>query len=92
MHGPVAAKEMEGKVKIVKIDVDQNPGITQQYRIQAMPTLMMFKAGKVAATQVGRHDRKSPGVTPGSYDGTTPPSSRLARPARKSPIVCTGAW
>lgn len=47
------AKEMDGKVKIVKIDVDQNPGITQQYRIQAMPTLMMFKAGKVAATQVG---------------------------------------
>ena len=47
------AKEMDGKVKIVKIDVDQNPGITQQYRIQAMPTLMMFKGGKVAATQVG---------------------------------------
>ncbi len=47
------AKEMEGKVKIVKVDVDQNPGITQQYRIQAMPTLMMFKDGKVAATQVG---------------------------------------
>ena len=47
------AKEMEGKVKIVKVDVDQNPGITQQYRIQAMPTLMIFKDGKVAATQVG---------------------------------------
>ncbi len=47
------AKEMEGKVKIVKVDVDQNPGITQQYRIQTMPTLMMFKDGKVAATQVG---------------------------------------
>jgi thioredoxin 1 len=47
------AKEMAGKVKIVKIDVDQNPAITQQYRIQAMPTLMMFKGGKVAATQVG---------------------------------------
>lgn len=47
------AKEMEGKVKIVKLDVDQNPGITQQYRIQAMPTLMVFKGGKVAATQVG---------------------------------------
>jgi thioredoxin 1 len=47
------AKEMAGKVKIVKLDVDQNPGTTQQYRIQAMPTLMIFKAGKVAATQVG---------------------------------------
>jgi thioredoxin 1 len=47
------AKEMAGKVKIVKIDVDENPGTTQAYRIQAMPTLMIFKDGKVAATQVG---------------------------------------
>ena len=47
------AKEMEGKVKIVKIDVDQNPSVTQQFRIQAMPTLMLFKGGQVAATQVG---------------------------------------
>jgi thioredoxin 1 len=44
---------MEGKVKIVKIDVDQNPSVTQQFRIQAMPTLMLFKGGQVAATQVG---------------------------------------
>ncbi|MFV0298222.1 MAG: thioredoxin [Hyphomicrobiaceae bacterium] len=47
------AKEMAGKVKVVKVDVDQNPGITQQFRIQAMPTLMIFKDGKVAAQQVG---------------------------------------
>jgi thioredoxin 1 len=47
------AKEMAGKVKVVKIDVDQNPKITQEYRIQAMPTLMLFKDGKVAAQQVG---------------------------------------
>lgn len=47
------AQEMAGKVKVVKIDVDQNPEITQKYRIQAMPTLMLFKDGKVAAQQVG---------------------------------------
>ena len=47
------AQEMAGKVKVVKIDVDQNPEITQRYRIQAMPTLMVFKDGKVAAQQVG---------------------------------------
>ncbi len=47
------AKEMAGKVKIVKVDVDENHGINKQYRIQAMPTLMIFKDGKVAATQVG---------------------------------------
>ncbi len=47
------AKEMAGTIKVVKVDVDQNPEITQKYRIQAMPTLMIFKDGKVAATQVG---------------------------------------
>ncbi|KAB2915294.1 MAG: thioredoxin [Hyphomicrobiaceae bacterium] len=47
------AAELKGKVKVAKIDVDRNPGITQQYRIQAMPTLMIFKNGQVAAQRVG---------------------------------------
>ena len=53
------AKDLAGKVKIVKIDVDANPEITQTYKIQAMPTLLMFKDGKVAATQVGALVQKS---------------------------------
>ena len=47
------AAEMKGKVKVVKLDVDQNPDVTQKYRIQAMPTLMIFKDGQVAAQRVG---------------------------------------
>ena len=47
------AAEMKGKLKVVKVDVDQNPEITMKYRIQAMPTLMIFKDGKVAAQNVG---------------------------------------
>ena len=47
------ATDMKGKVKVVKVDVDANPGITQKYRIQAMPTLMIFKGGQVAAQRVG---------------------------------------
>jgi thioredoxin 1 len=47
------AGEMKGKIKIGKMDVDHNPVISQQYRIQAMPTLMIFKNGKVAAQHVG---------------------------------------
>jgi thioredoxin 1 len=47
------ASELKGKVKVVKLDVDQNPDTAQQYRIQAMPTLMIFKDGKVAAHRVG---------------------------------------
>ena len=47
------AAEMKGKVKIAKLDVDANPAVTQKYKIQAMPTLMIFKDGKVAAQRVG---------------------------------------
>ncbi len=53
------ATEMQGKVKVVKVDVDQNPSITQQFRIQAMPTLMVFKDGKVANQHVGALVQKS---------------------------------
>ncbi len=42
------ASELKGKVKVVKVDVDQSPGITTKYAIRAMPTLMMFKGGEVA--------------------------------------------
>ena len=47
------AAEMKGKLKVVKVDVDQNPEITMKYRIQAMPTLLIFKDGKVAGQNVG---------------------------------------
>jgi thioredoxin 1 len=47
------AAELKGKVKVVKVDVDQNPQITEKYRIRAMPTLMVFKDGKVAEERVG---------------------------------------
>ena len=53
------ATEMQGKVKVVKVDVDQNPSITQQFRIQAMPPLMVFKDGKVANQHVGALVQKS---------------------------------
>jgi thioredoxin 1 len=47
------AAELKGKIKVVKLDVDQNPGTTAKYGIRAMPTLMMFKGGEVAAQHVG---------------------------------------
>ena len=47
------ATEMTGKLKVVKVDVDQNPGITQKYAIQAMPTLIMFNGGKEVSRNVG---------------------------------------
>ncbi|MFM1813346.1 MAG: hypothetical protein RLZ98_41 [Pseudomonadota bacterium] len=47
------ASEMKGRLKVVKVDVDKSPEIAQRYRIQAMPTLMIFKDGEVADHHVG---------------------------------------
>jgi thioredoxin 1 len=53
------ATEMAGKVKVVKIDVDQNPAISAKYGIRAMPTLMAFKDGKKVNENVGALVQKS---------------------------------
>jgi thioredoxin 1 len=53
------AKEMEGKVKVAKIDVDANPEITTRYQIQAMPTLILFKDGEIAGRHTGALLQKS---------------------------------
>jgi thioredoxin 1 len=46
-------KEMEGKLSIVKINIDDNPQTPTQYGVRGIPTLMIFKDGKLAATKVG---------------------------------------
>ncbi len=47
------ASEMEGKIKIVKINVDENQKIPTDYRIQAIPTLMLFNKGEMVDRQMG---------------------------------------
>ena len=47
------ATEMAGKIKIAKVNVDENPGIASQFGIRSIPTMMVFKAGKLAAQKVG---------------------------------------
>jgi thioredoxin 1 len=47
------AKDLAGKVKVVKLDVDKSPNVTGQYGIRAMPTLMMFKDGQPVGQHVG---------------------------------------
>ena len=47
------AVELAGRVRIIKLDVDENPYTTSQYGVRSMPTLMIFKAGEPISMQVG---------------------------------------
>jgi len=47
------AAEMTGKVKIVKMNVDENPGVPGSLGIRSIPTLILFKDGKAASQKVG---------------------------------------
>ncbi len=47
------AKDMNGKVTVAKLNIDQNPGTPTKYGVRGIPTLMLFKDGQVAATKVG---------------------------------------
>ena len=47
------AIELEGKVKIVKLDVETNPSTVVTYNVRAMPTLMVFKDGAPVDIKVG---------------------------------------
>lgn len=47
------ARERPGDLKLVKVDVDQAPGLSRRFDIQAIPTLMVLVDGKVVARQAG---------------------------------------
>ncbi|MFO7954736.1 MULTISPECIES: thioredoxin TrxA [unclassified Thioalkalivibrio] len=47
------AEEYAGKVKVAKLNIDENPSTPPKYGIRGIPTLMLFKGGDVEATKVG---------------------------------------
>ena len=47
------SKELDGKLKIVKINIDENPMAPTRYGVRSIPTLLLFKNGQVAATKIG---------------------------------------
>jgi len=56
MIGPVLEEisgEYAGKLKITKLNIDENPQTPPKYGIRGIPTLMLFKNGQVEATKVG---------------------------------------
>jgi thioredoxin 1 len=53
------AGQTKGKLKVGKLDIDENPTIANQFGISAIPTLIIFKDGKVVETLVGIQSKAS---------------------------------
>ena len=53
------SRELNGKMKVIKIDVDKNPGIANRYQIRSVPTLALFKNGQQLWRQSGVVDKTS---------------------------------
>jgi len=54
MLAPVLEElDKEGKVKVVKIDVDSIPDLARQFRVMSIPTVMLFKNGQFVKKQLG---------------------------------------
>jgi len=53
------SNELEGKLKVVKIDVDHNPMVAQSFRVQSIPMLVLVHQGQVAGHHMGLLDKQS---------------------------------
>ena len=47
------AAQHQGKLRVIKIDVDKNPTVAQQYRVQSIPTMILFRQGQPVWRQAG---------------------------------------
>jgi thioredoxin 1 len=47
------AREFEGRLKVAKLDIDNNPVTTARYNVRSIPTLLFFRDGKLVETVVG---------------------------------------
>src|SRR2546429_8688528 len=47
------ARELAGRVKLVKVNIDEAPGLSERFSVRAVPTLMVLKGGQVGARQAG---------------------------------------
>ena len=105
MIGPALdelAKEYEGKVKVVKVDVDSNQKSAIRFNVRSIPLVLFFKSGKVVDTVLGAHPKKdydakfkqhlaaspAPAATTAPAPSATPtPIITPAPAATKAPII-----
>lgn len=52
-------KEYEGKVKITKLNVDENPQMSQKYSVMSIPTLLLFKNGEIVKQMIGVQSKET---------------------------------
>ncbi len=52
-HIAEIAKDMDGRLIVAKVNIDENPVTPNKFGVRGIPTLMLFKNGQVAATKVG---------------------------------------
>ncbi len=66
------AREYKGKLRVIKVNIDQKPHIARQFQIQSIPTIMLFHKGAPLMREMGAHpygslkqaiDRAMPGAT-----------------------------
>jgi len=53
------ARDLDGKLKVIKIDVDKNPNIASRFQVMGVPTLALFKKGQIVWRQSGLVDAGS---------------------------------
>lgn len=62
MQGPIVedvAKQLVGKAKVGKMNVDENPGTAQKFNIMSIPTIMIFKGGTVVKQFIGVQSKET---------------------------------
>jgi thioredoxin 1 len=53
------ANDYAGRLEVVKLNIDENPGSTAQYGIQSIPTMILFKDGKELSRKMGNHPKSA---------------------------------
>ena len=53
------SKELQGRVKVLKMNIDENPNTPSEYGIRSIPTIMLFKNGEQKDTKIGLQQKNS---------------------------------